>query len=98
MHYLIKNLLIALVITMVLASAYYFLSSKNTGIEEFAATEITPSVKQQTEKILLDTQRINELTLDDGIFSDIRFTSLINTRVSLREVPTGRSNPFESAN
>ncbi len=98
MNYLIKNLLIALVITVVLGAAYYFVFGKSTSVDEFDETEVTLTAKQQTEKILLDTQRINQFSIDDSIFSDARFISLENTRVELEEIPTGRSNPFDPVN
>lgn len=97
MSYLLKNLLIALIITLVLGAGYYFTIGIKT--DDFVLeSEASMTVKQQTEKILLDTQKINEYTLDDSIFSDARFTSLTNTRIELDPVPTGRTNPFESIN
>ena len=98
MNYLLKNILIALIITLVIGSGYYFFIGKNTEIVEPFQTDISLTVKQQTEKILLDTQRVNEFSLDNSIFSDARFVNLINTRTELKEIPTGRSNPFETLN
>jgi hypothetical protein len=99
MAYLLKNLLIVLIITLVLGAGYYFIVRK--GTDEFSAgSNIDTPVYQQTEKILRDTQRINEFKLseNDDIFEDQRFTSLVDTRVTLKDVTPGRKNPFVPVN
>lgn len=95
MSYLLKNLIIVLTITLVLGGGYYFIYGGSDAEGTGTATVIDASLKQQTDKILADTKRINEYKLDDSIFSDPRFTSLVNTRIELGQVPTGRPNPFD---
>jgi hypothetical protein len=95
MNYLLKNLLITFTITLLLGGVYYFFIFKKPEAEDFSQINMTATAKQHTEKILLDTQRINEFTLDDSIFSDTRFMSLTNTRIPLTDVPSGRENPFD---
>lgn len=86
-------------ITIIIGAGYYFLvGNKSTDLSEFVDSNATQSLTQQTDKILEDTRRINQFTLDSSIFSDKRFTSLVNTRVELGEISTGRSNPFEPVN
>lgn len=55
---------------------------------------VSSEAKQQTEKILADTKRISEYNLDDSIFKDQRFLSLVDTRVNIGDPQVGRNDPF----
>jgi len=93
MSYLLKNLSIALLITLVLGAGYYFIFG-NTSKEASFDVQTSGTAKQQIEKILADTKRINEYDLNGSIFMDERFTSLVDSRVDLGDARSGRSNPF----
>lgn len=98
MSYLLKNLFTVLLITLLLGAGYYFIFGKSSSDETSFDAGTSGTAKQQTEKILADTKRINEYDLDGTIFLDERFTSLVNSRVDLGSVNSGRNNPFAPTN
>lgn len=98
MSSLLKNLIIALGITLLLGVVYYFTLGTQDGdlMADSLSAELDPEIARRTAKILSDTQEINRYKLDTSIFEDSRFISLKNLRVELQDVDTGRVNPFES--
>jgi len=96
MSNLLKNLIIALCITILAGVGYYFYSRGSQNDAPITQTT-TSEATQQVEKILADTQKIAsyKLDIDSAIFNDRRFISLQDRRTNLADVPTGRSNPFE---
>jgi hypothetical protein len=97
MSTLLKNLVIALCVTVVLGVVYYFTigSSDEEFYEDVPAGEFDSEIAMRTEKILADTNKISEYALDVSIFSDRRFLSLKDFRIIFDDVSTGRENPFE---
>lgn len=98
MSNVLKNLLIALAITLVLVVVYYLFIRDRVGDETVSVPPqgTAASAAIEIERIFADTQRINSYRIDehDDILTDPRFTSLVDRRVEIREVPTGRNNPF----
>ena len=95
MSSLIKKLVIALIITVALGAVYYFTigtSNDSPAGDSFAVSG--SEVSLQTQKILSDTQTIDNYKLDISIFEDKRFKSLTEFGVTIRDVATGRGNPF----
>lgn len=97
MSALLKNLTIALIITLVLGAVYYMTKGSDDDTLLDSGSDVDPNsdVSLRTEKILADTQKINRYMLDDSIYSDVRFRSLKDFRVEIIDVGTGRVNPFE---
>lgn len=97
MSALLKNLTVALIITLVLGAVYYMTkgSDDEALLDSGSAVDPNSDVSLRTEKILADTQKINRYMLDDSIYSDVRFRSLKDFRVEIIDVGTGRVNPFE---
>jgi hypothetical protein len=95
MSSLLKNLIIALVITVLLGVVYFFTignSSDEETLDEYGVSD--SEVVLRTQKILADTQRVDEYALDVSIFDDRRFVTLQDFSVAIPDVQTGRSNPF----
>ena len=99
MSKLLKNLIIALGITVVLLVGYMFLSGGDESGDGTSATDtpVSSEAARKSEQILSDTRKVEEYQLDQytGIFDERRFTSLKDIRVSIKDVPAGRENPFE---
>ncbi len=96
MSNLLKNLFIALGITVAVAVVHFGLKYTNSGTDELALDDSgTSEAKLLTEEILRDIQKIDELSLNTAIFQDQRFRSLKDFRIDITDVDTGRSNPFE---
>lgn len=95
MSTLFKNLLIALAIAGVLGAVYFFLSS---GDDVTAPSDLPadPDIAVKIERILIDTQRIDdyEIAKKSAILSELKFQSLVDRRVQVPDVATGRENPF----
>ncbi len=95
MSSLLKNLFVALGITLILGVVYYMTigSSDETVTEgEFGMSDSEVSLR--TQKILADTKQIDEYAMDVSIFDDERFRTMIDHHVSIPDVTTGRLNPF----
>ncbi|HEU4677308.1 MAG TPA: hypothetical protein VFS75_01155 [Candidatus Paceibacterota bacterium] len=93
MSHLLRNLLFALIATVVVGVLYKtFFMGGSTDLTAISSEK--HDVVLQTEKILADIQKINTYTIDDSVFDDARFTSLQSYRVPITDVGTGRSNPF----
>ncbi len=93
---LLKNLIIALAVVIVLSGGYMLL--RNTDTAGLDATAMNPELQARSQKILDDTSRIDSYTVDTGILSEQRFSSLADIQVDLHAVQmgTGRANPFAS--
>lgn len=99
MSSIIKKLIIALGITIILGAGYYFYTTLNTASQGTLADEYTISgspVSLRTQKIVADINVVESYSLDVSLFLDKRFTTLIDTRVIIPDVETGRINPFAS--
>lgn len=97
MSSLLKNLIIALSITIILGVVYYFTIGRGTGEDvslEEGTTLSDSEIALRTQRILADIQRVDTYKLDVSILEDHRFESLFNFSVALTDVSTGRSNPF----
>jgi len=95
MSSLLKNLIVALGITLLLSGVYYVATSGSD--EELADDAFGMSdseVSLRTQKILADTKQIDEYALDVSIFEDSRFRTLVDYTVFFPDVMTGRINPF----
>jgi hypothetical protein len=98
MSHLLRNLLIALGITVLLGVVYGVFMSNDS---EPAVTEESPIIGEkpdavlQTEKLLADISKIDSYIIDDSLFEDVRFTSLQSWHVRIEDVDTGRTDPFQ---
>ncbi len=91
---LLKNLVVALGITLVLWVAYSFFGSSDSDTVDVVV--VNPELRLRSQQILSDTNTIDNYRMDTSVLSDRRFTSLTDTRVDLGALPvgTGRANPF----
>ena len=97
MSHLLKNLLVAIGVTLLLGMLYMvFKGGEEEGVVD---TGVVGAIKQtdatlKTEQVLSDINKIEETELNDSIFEDKRFTKLTNYHIDIVDVPTGRDNPF----
>lgn len=98
MSNLFKNLLIALGIALLLGFIYFiFLKDEDIEGETVGGVIRANSIAAlEIERILSDTQKITSYLVEEhsDILRDRRFISLIDRRVDIPEVGTGRENPF----
>ncbi len=94
---LLKNLIIALSITIVLSGAYMIFGRSSSDVDPLLSGGVmNAELLMRSHEILENTNRIDGYRMDTSVLSDRRFTSLKNTRVDLNafDVATGRANPF----
>ena len=91
---LLKKLTVGLILTVAVFA--FFLLRSGTNDSETTDTPLSDStVSQKSAQILADTARIKVFKVDDSLFSDESFQSLIDTRDEPMPVQTGRPNPFD---
>ncbi len=105
MSKLLKYLITLLCIVVLAGVVYLFTIGKTKDANVNETTNVSGSsddeldISVRTEKILADTKEIGRYTLDgDSIFGDKRFTLLKDYRTEIKDVKTGRENPFQPIN
>ncbi len=91
----LKKLLIFFGISLVCLGGYFFYVTSSDPLLEDALSD-TNELMIASEKIYADLDKLSQLEIDTSIFEDTRFTSLKDTRVGVKQIPSGRSNPFSS--
>lgn len=96
---LLKNLLIALGITLTLSVGYLVVGRSATPDAPIGGGSTNQELMNRSQEILNNTNKIDGYHMDTSILQDVRFRSLANTRVDLNalNVQSGRSNPFAPA-
>ncbi|MCF7815727.1 MAG: hypothetical protein K9M10_03335 [Candidatus Pacebacteria bacterium] len=95
-----KKLIAALCVIVLLGGVYVYVSSRNSDSEMVLSSGefLSPEAAQRTEEVLRNIQEIDGYKLDDTLFLDRRFTSLVDTRIELIDIRTGRYDPFVPVN
>lgn len=102
---LAKKLLVALGLTMFFGGGFvailYFTGTNPadtapTGTE--GTSEDSSAAVQKTEEMLQNIKTLNSYKLDTSFFNDGTFKSLKDFRQEVKDVPTGRENPFGPVN
>jgi hypothetical protein len=91
MSNLLKNLLIALVLSLVLFMGYIVFLRDGAGDDERFFSE---QAALESENILSMLNEIKRTKVDASLFSNPLFLSLRDFRIDLGSEPTGRTNPF----
>lgn len=86
-----KNLIIAAVVgaVLIIAAGYLLLFKPPADV----VSEETPTSPEEIAFVNLASQ-LDPLTFDTSIFSDTRFTSLIDIHTAVVPEPSGRRDPF----
>jgi hypothetical protein len=92
MHFTKSNIIlsIAAALTFVAAVYYYFFYNKDTGSAVVAAS---PASNAELDFVNL-TGQISSITFDSHIFTDPRFTRLIDIHTIVVPEASGRRDPF----
>jgi hypothetical protein len=95
MNQKIKQIIIAfIVIVVALIGFKTFFPNLNSGGEALVVEEPNSPVLADGQAILVLLGQLNRVTLDDSIFSNPIFTSLISFEKPIQEQAVGRPNPF----
>ncbi len=101
---LLKNLLIALAVAALLFVGYFFylkdfLAERSGDGDTISADSVSAlSAEEETQNLLARLNLLNSITIDESVFEDTRFKSLIDFREDLGREPVGRKNPFAPIN
>jgi hypothetical protein len=89
-----RKLLIALGIVLIFG-AIRILTSDPVEDDILPTEDLSASMALiETERVLFGVQKINNLKLDASFFTDVRFKTLEDFRITIEDVRTGRTNPF----
>ena len=95
MSHLLKNLIIALGITILLGVLYFVFVKEGTPEDGPVVRQEKTEVLRETERVLSDIRELDTYELDESLFKGSAFRSLRDFRVTLPTVDTKRENPFE---
>lgn len=91
---LIKNLLFALGLATIVWLGYtIFIKDSELGLTA-SNSLVTSQAILDAQEFLAKLQQLRVIELDDKLFSDPRFRSLVDHRQVIVDEPVGRSNPF----
>lgn len=96
MSSMLQNLIAILGIVIIGGVGYYLYVSNSSLNSTTVSTANEASI--QAAQFLSRLNELKTLTLDDGIFNDPRFRSLVDSRADVMPVPIGRPNPFAVSN
>lgn len=93
----IRNILLLVALLAIVGIGYFTFFAN--GEDPLLSSGISGSdqVRLETQGLLNQLQELQQIKLDQGIFSDARFTSLRDFRQQLIDEPNGRPNPFAPA-
>ena len=90
-----KNKIIIIVVAVVVGIlAYMYLTRDQNASSDSLVAENKTSTFADASDILNLLNRMNQIKLDDSVFSNQVFVSLKDTTVTLVSQQTGRNNPF----
>lgn len=94
MSSLVQNLFIFLGLVVVLALGYYLYTQNEMSSLSLNNDAISTQVAAESAMFLSRLNELKKIDLDDSLFSDPRFRSLIDNSAPVIEDPVGRPNPF----
>jgi uncharacterized protein (UPF0333 family) len=89
-----KKLLSIIVIILLILVAYWYLNQSGTSSETSLVAQTQTAQSADAQNIYSLLQKMSQVQLNDQIFSNQTFVSLLDNSVTLTEQPTGRANPF----
>jgi hypothetical protein len=88
----IQNLLMILGIVVITALGYYlYIQSNSVSLEDGAKRD---QVALESATILKNLNDIKTVSLEGTLFSNNRFTNLVDFTEPIKPQPVGRANPF----
>jgi hypothetical protein len=88
---LLKNLIIALGLAAIAWLGYTLFIA---GGEDAGTVYVTSEATRDAQEFLTKLDQLQAISLDDSLFSDNRFKSLIDLRQDVVPEDAGRPNPF----
>lgn len=95
MSSLIKNIFLLVGVLVTCALGYYLYTQQTESIAHSSNKAVSEDVAAQSAEFLRSLNELQAIQLDNSIFSDPRFSSLVNFSYPVEPVPVGKSNPFE---
>lgn len=89
-----KLTIIIFTIIIIAFIAYKFLFVDGNSQTSITVDKALAEDLSESQAIITKLNKLRQLTLDDSIFSNSVFASLINFNRSVQEQVAGRSNPF----
>ena len=91
-----KQIIIATIIIVIAFVVFkVFFSNSGTTIDNSLITDkVVMTGPADGQVILTLLENLKKVTLDESIFADVIFTSLVNFERPIEQQPIGRQNPF----
>ena len=86
-----KQTIVLIAIMVLLGGTYWYFFMSNEPEVSLSATEPTDPAEQQFLNL---ASKLSSISFDTSLFSDPRFTSLIDLTTPIRPESQGRSDPF----
>jgi hypothetical protein len=88
-----KIIIIVVIAVAILGGVYLFFFNSSSDTSAVGPDNSQSATVAETKFVELSTQA-QSINFDTSIFSDPRFTALVDTRTSVIPVQTGRPDPF----
>jgi len=92
----IQNIIISVGILLIAGLGFYLYSNSNSA--SLDTTAVNNKTAVDTAVFLQRLTELGQYNLEGKIFTDARFTSLVNTSQAITPLPIGRQNPFAAHN
>lgn len=91
---LLKNLLIGLGLALLALIGVYLYQQRGDSAAVLVNSRVTDQATLETQDFLRRLQELRAVELDDSLFSDDEFRSLVDWHREVEPESVGRSNPF----
>ena len=89
-----KQIIVVIIIIIIAFFGFQWLSGGNSSPDSALVADQTKSSFIDGQTILVLLSKLNQVTLDDSVFSNKVFTSLISFERPIQDQVIGRQNPF----
>lgn len=94
MSSLLKNLLLVLGLVMLLGLGYVLFFRGDGVVLESENARITSEAARDADEYLHRLQQLRQIEIEEALFRDERFESLVDHRQAITPEPVGREDPF----
>lgn len=95
---IVKNVVVFGGLFLLAAFGYYLFVLRDTTTTGVSTASVDLASVAEREAFVRSLQELQSIQLNTAVFSDSRFSQLVDNNTPLQEVPVGRVNPFAPAN
>lgn len=95
---IVKNVVVFGGLFLLAAFGYYLFVLRDTTTTGVSTASVDLASVAEREAFVRSLQELQSIQLNTAVFSDSRFSQLVDNNTPLQEVPVGRVNPFAPSN